>query len=167
MRNTKKMLHCALFAALIAICSWIAVPFPPVSFTMQTFAVFLTLGLLGGKWGSISILIYLLLGAVGLPVFTGFRGGIASLIGPTGGFLLGFLVTAQIYRALERFHGFLAMIVGLLTCYTFGCLGYCLYAGQHGFLSALTVCVLPYLIPDICKLWLAYRMSQRLRKHLR
>ena len=81
------MVLCSLFASLTAVCAWIAVPLPGVSFTMQTFAVLLCLGILGGKWGSVSILLYLLLGIVGLPVFTGFRGGAAALLDPTGGFL--------------------------------------------------------------------------------
>ena len=81
------MVLCSLLAALTAICAWIAIPLPGISFTMQTFAVLLTLGLLGGRWGSISILLYLLLGIVGLPVFSGFRGGAAALLDLTGGFL--------------------------------------------------------------------------------
>ena len=73
------MVLCSLFAALTAICAWIAIPLPAISFTMQTFAVLLTLGVLGGRWGTVSILLYLLLGLVGLPVFTGFRGGAAVM----------------------------------------------------------------------------------------
>ena len=85
------MTLCALFGALIALCSWLCVPIGDIAFTMQTFAVFLTLGLLGGKWGTVTILVYLLLGAVGMPVFTAFRGGIGVLAGVTGGYLWGFL----------------------------------------------------------------------------
>ena len=69
------MVLCSLFAALTAICAWISIPLPAVSFTMQTFAVLLTLGILGGRWGSLTIGLYLLLGIIGLPVFAGFRGG--------------------------------------------------------------------------------------------
>ena len=81
------MVLSSLFAALTAVCSWIAVPIPPIAFTMQTFAIFLTLGVLGGRWGTASVLLYLLLGVVGLPVFSGFRGGAAALLDATGGFL--------------------------------------------------------------------------------
>ena len=81
------MVLASLMAALMAICAWIALPLPPVVVTMQTFAVFLTLGILGGKWGTVTILIYLLLGVVGLPVFSGFRGGGSALLDVTGGFL--------------------------------------------------------------------------------
>ena len=93
------MVLCSLLAALTAICAWIAIPLPGISFTMQTFAVLLTLGLLGGRWGSISILLYLLLGIVGLPVFSGFRGGAAALLDPTGGFIWGFPVCGLVYWA--------------------------------------------------------------------
>ena len=73
------MVLASLFAAMTAVCAWLSIPIPPIAFTLQTFAVLLTLGVLGGKWGSISIWLYLLLGLVGLPVFSGFRGGIAAL----------------------------------------------------------------------------------------
>ena len=69
------MVLASLFAALMALCSWLSIPIPPLSFTMQTFGLLLSLGVLGGKWGSVSIWLYLLLGLVGLPVFSGFRGG--------------------------------------------------------------------------------------------
>ena len=87
MKNVRKMVLCSMMAALTAVCAWIAIPIPPISVTMQTFAIFLTLGILGGKWGTVSVLLYLLLGVVGLPVFTGFRGGAAALLDATGGFL--------------------------------------------------------------------------------
>lgn len=162
MKQTQKMMYCALFAALTALCAWITIPFPPISFTMQTFSVFLTFGLLGGKWGGVSILIYLLLGAVGLPVFSGFQGGMSVLVGPTGGFLWGFLVAAPVYRAFERIHIMLAMVTGLIVCYTSGCIGYLIYVGDGSFSAVLGICVLPFVIPDGIKLWLAYRMTQRL-----
>ena len=81
----------ALFAALMALCAWVTVPYA-VPFTMQTFGVFLALLLLGGKRGTICMAVYLLLGAVGLPVFSGFRGGVGALVGSTGGYLVGFIV---------------------------------------------------------------------------
>ena len=74
------MVVCSLFSSLIAICAWISIPIGDIAFTLQTFAVFLALGTLGGKWGTVSILIYLALGAVGLPVFSGFQGGIGTLL---------------------------------------------------------------------------------------
>ena len=96
--------YMAVCAALIAICSWISIP-AAVPFTMQTFAVFCVLGLLGGKRGTISILVYILLGAVGLPVFAGFSGGIGILFGTTGGYIIGFIFVGLIYWAAEKLFG--------------------------------------------------------------
>ena len=79
--KVKNMALCGLFVALLTVCAWICIPFGPIAITLQTFAVCLCLGLLGGKLGTITILVYLLLGAVGVPVFSGFRGGAAVLMG--------------------------------------------------------------------------------------
>lgn len=159
------MTRAAFFAALICVCSWISLPVGDISFTLQTFAVFLTLALLGGKWGTVSIVIYLLLGAVGMPVFSGFRGGFGMLAGVTGGFLWGFLIAALLYRALERFGKLPAMIAGQLICYLCGSLWFSLYSGG-GMGFVLLRCVIPFLIPDAVKLWLAFSLSGRLKQHI-
>ena len=123
--RTQELARAALFAALIAICSWISIP-TAVPFTLQTFAVFLALGVLGGKLGTLSVAVYLLLGAVGLPVFAGFQGGLGALLGATGGYLAGFLLTALTVWGAERRLGksapvFLAScLLGLALCYLFG-----------------------------------------------
>lgn len=166
MINVRKMVLASLFAALTALCAWLSIPIPPVAFTLQTLGLFLTLGVLGGKWGSVSILLYLLLGLAGLPVFSGFRGGPAALMDATGGFLWGFLAAALVYWLLERWGKLPAMIAGQLVCYGCGCLWFSVYAGTVGFAGALLTCVVPYLIPDALKLWLAYSLSNRLRKHM-
>ena len=160
------MVLCSLLAALTAICAWIAVPLPGVAFTMQTFAVLLTLGLLGGRWGTVSIGLYLLLGLVGLPVFTGFRGGVAALLDPTGGFLWGFLACGLAYWAAEKLGKLPAMVLGMLVCYGCGCWWFSVYAGT-GMAAAAMVCVVPWLIPDGIKLALAYTMAKRIRRNLR
>lgn len=160
------MVAASVFAALIAMCAWIAVPIPPVSFTLQTFAVLLALGVLEGRWGCACVGLYLLLGLVGLPVFSGFRGGASALIGPTGGFLWGFLAAALCYWALQRLGRLPAMIGAQLVCYACGCLWFTLYAGG-GFGGAVLVCVVPYLLPDAVKLALAHSVSGRLRRQLR
>ena len=84
--NVRSMCYVGVFAALMAVCAWISIPTPwDVSFTMQTFAIFAAFGLLGGKRGTIALAVYLVLGAVGLPVFSNFRGGVGVLLGTTGG----------------------------------------------------------------------------------
>lgn len=155
----------AFFSALTVICAWISLPVADIAFTMQTFAVFLTLGLLGGKWGTVSILIYLLLGAVGMPVFSGFQGGIGILAGVTGGYLWGFLFSGLVYCSLERFGKLPAMISGQLICYLCGSLWFAFYSGG-GMELILLRCVVPYLIPDAVKICLAFTLSKRLGRHI-
>ena len=82
--KTYDLAYIAIFAVLIAICSWISIP-ATVPFTLQTFGVFIAAGVLGGKRGTLSVLVFILLGAVGIPVFANFSGGIGVLAGPTGG----------------------------------------------------------------------------------
>ncbi len=158
------MVLSSLFAALIAICAWISIPVGDIVFTLQTFAVFLALGLLGGKWGSAAILIYLLLGAAGMPVFSGFRGGPGALAGVTGGYLWGFLLSGLLYWALERFGKAPAMITGLCACYLCGSLWFYLYTGGGLGLIVLR-CVVPYLLPDVLKLALAHSLCRRLTRY--
>lgn len=166
-KNVRKMVLASLMAALMAICAWIALPLPPVVVTMQTFAVFLTLGILGGKWGTVTILIYLLLGVVGLPVFSGFRGGGSALLDVTGGFLWGFLAAGLTYWLLEKLGKLPAFVISMLVCYGCGCWWFTVYAGDAGWAGAISTCVLPYLIPDAIKISLAYSMSQRIGKHIK
>ena len=149
----------------MTICAWISVPVFDIAFTLQTLAVFLTLGLLGGKRGSAAILIYLLLGAAGMPVFSGFRGGIGVLAGVTGGYLWGFLFSGLTYWVLERFGKLPAMIAGQIACYVCGSAWFYLYAGGGLWLIFLR-CVIPYLIPDALKLALSCFLTRRLSRHL-
>lgn len=158
------MVQSSLFAALTAICAWIAIPIPPVSVTLQSFAVLLALGVLGGKWATVAVLLYLLLGVVGLPVFTGFRGGASALLDVTGGFLWGFLAAALAYWLLEKLGKLPAMIAAMAVCYACGCFWFTVYAPGTGVTAAVLTCVVPYLIPDAVKLWLAYTMSRRIGK---
>ena len=167
--SVRNLSRAALFAALMALCAWISVP-APVPFTLQTFALFLAPGLLGGKLGMAAVGAYLLLGAAGLPVFAGFSGGIGVLLGATGGFLLGFLLTALVMWGAEAALGrsepvFLASaVLGQGLCYLFGSAWYaCGYAGgAAGLPAALSACVLPFLLPDAAKLALAFALRRRL-----
>ncbi len=166
MTQTRHMAQCGLLAGLMAVCAWLSIPLPPISFTLQTFAICLALGILGGKWGSVSIWIYLLLGAVGLPVFAGFRGGIAVLLGPTGGFLWGFALSGPVYRLTEKLGSLPAMAAALGVCYLCGCLWYRVYAPGTSLWTAFLICALPYLVPEAGKVTLAWYLSRRIRKHI-
>jgi biotin transport system substrate-specific component len=159
--------RCALLAALNCLCAWIAVPLPPIGFTMQSFSVVLTLLFLGGRLGTVTIGVYLLLGAVGLPVFSGFRGGPGILLGATGGFLLGFFAMGLVYWAVTAVFGrkvrVLGCVLGLFACYAVGAFWFSiLYAQGEGIWAVISQCVLPFLVPDGLKLLLALRLSRRL-----
>jgi len=170
--NVRNMARCALFAALLTICAWIAVPIGDIAVTMQTLGIFLTLGLLGGKRGTLAIFLYLLLGLVGLPVFTGFQGGAGVLLGTTGGYLTGFLFSGLVYWLVTACRGPkpLAMVLGLVACYAFGTLwfrfGYLQGGSTMGIGAVLLKCVAPYLLPDGIKLALALSLTTRLRRRL-
>lgn len=163
----------ALFAVITVICSWIQIP-SAIPFTMQTFAVFLSLCILGGKMGLAATGIYILLGAVGLPVFHGFTGGIGILAGSTGGYITGFLLTGIIYLLITKGAGekptakAAALAVGLIACYICGTLWYTFVSGNPSSLSATVLtCVVPFIIPDFIKLALAVLLSEKLKKHIK
>ncbi len=164
-----------LFSVVIAVCSWIAIP-APVPFTFQTFAVFLTLELLGGKRGTLAVLVYILLGALGLPVFFGFSGGLGALLGATGGYILGFLLMSLAFWGIcaikpesAALHA-AALVVGLCVCYAFGTawfmVVYARNTGAIGLSAALGMCVVPFILPDLAKLSLAFTLARRLKKRL-
>lgn len=161
----RNMTRCALFAALMAVCAWIAIPVGQMAVSMQSFAVLLALGTLGGKRGMAAIAVYLALGAVGLPVFTGFRGGIGVLLGPTGGYLWGFLAAGIVYWLLEkRLPQWGNFALGMAVCYGCGSTWYLLAFGGD-FWAVTAMCVLPYLLPDAAKLAAALLMSRKLKRY--
>lgn len=98
--KTYDLVYISMFTVLIAICSWISIP-AAVPFTLQTLGVFLAVGILGGKRGTMAVLVYILLGAIGIPVFAGFSGGIGVLTGTTGGYIVGFLASALVMWGME------------------------------------------------------------------
>lgn len=166
MTKLQTMTRCALSAALLSVCAWITVP-GPVPFTLQTFGVFLILELLGGRAGTIAIAAYLGLGAIGLPVFSGFQGGIGVLLGTTGGYLSGFVLTALIYWFLtEKGCGaLLGLMAGYLACYLFGSGWFwLLYGAERSLWAVFAACVFPFILPDAIKLALAQWTVKRIRK---
>lgn len=171
--NTKvlDLVYISIGAALIAICSWISIP-TAVPFTLQTFAVFFVLLSLGGERGTLATLVYVLLGAVGVPVFAGFSGGIGVLLGSTGGYIIGFLFTGIIYIIFTKFVSkkivvkIVALVLGLAVCYAFGTAWfmnvYIKTSGEVGLLTVLGWCVFPFIIPDLLKLALAVVIAKRI-----
>lgn len=173
--KTYDMAYIAIFTVLMAVCSWISIP-ATVPFTLQTFGVFVAVGVLGGKRGSMAVLIYILLGAIGVPVFAGFSGGFGAILGTTGGYIVGFLFSALVMWGMEKLLGrkpviqIISMVVGLLVCYAFGTVWFMVvYARQAGAVGLGTVlgwCVVPFIIPDLVKIALAFGLSRKLRKYV-
>lgn len=174
--RTRDIAYIGIFAALIAICSWISVP-TTIPFTLQTLGVFLAAGVLGGRRGTLAVLVYLLLGLVGLPVFAGFTGGPGALVTPSGGYLIGFFFSALLMWAMERAFGQklpvlgVSMVLGLLVCYAFGTawfmVAYPMGGEAVGLWTALTWCVFPYAGFDALKIALALGLAAQLRRHVR
>lgn len=157
----------ALGTALITVCAFVTVG-TSVPFTMQTFAVHTVCALLGWKRGSASVMAYILLGAAGLPVFSGMRGGYGVLMGPTGGYIIGFIPMAIIvglmYERLRKKRALvgLSMILGEIVMYVFGTAWFVIvYPSPISIASALMMCVVPYIIPDILKCVLALFVADR------
>ena len=169
--TTRDLTGTALMAVLICVCTWIAIP-GAVPFTLQTFAVFTAVELLGAQRGFWAVASYLLMGAVGLPVFSGMAGGIGILLGQTGGYLWGFQLVPLICRGVTVLAGcgkaarITGMLLGMAACYAAGTAWFVFVNGGTGWSGALAVCVLPFLIPDAAKLMLAMAFSAALRKRL-
>ena len=169
--SARDLSFAAVGIALIAVCSWISVPMT-IPFTLQTFAVCLISALFSCRLSLWTVAGYILLGAVGVPVFSGFRGGPGALLGATGGYILGFFFTALVVSLSVRKFGLklpvllLSMALGILLCYTFGTAWFMVvYARGTGPVSlgtALAWCVLPYLLPDAVKVMLAALLAKRL-----
>ncbi len=173
----KSMVFVALMAAFLCIFSPISIPLPLVPITLQTFGVFLVSALLGWKRGTVAVLIYLLLGLIGLPVFSGWTGGFSSFATPSSGYIIGFLFTALltgflIDRFSRQFWMYpVAMAAGLAVCYLFGTIWFLVYMNvwmstPYSFWEAVLICVLPFLVGDAVKIAAAAALSYPLRKQL-
>jgi biotin transport system substrate-specific component len=172
------VLDCAsigLFAALMVVCAQINIPLiGGVPVTLQTFAVALAGVVLGPRNGAFAVLVYLLLGAAGAPVFHGFAGGLGMLFGVTGGFLLSFpalALGAGFGERLRERRGLwlwlaLGLLCGMLVNYLCGMLYFSVYL-QKSLWTAFTACVLPFLLPDAAKFALAGLLGTRLKRILR
>ena len=172
-------------AALITVCSWISIPIGPLPFTLQTMAILAVMMTAGGRRGTLAILVYLAMGACGVPVFAGFKGGVTSFAGPTGGFLIGFVFAALLYWLLEKvlfkrlmtttvrtwIFGAVNSIIFEVVLYVTGVIWFMtVYAAQTGPVGLGTVlgwCVFPFIIPDIVKLAVAVVIGERAGKLVR
>ncbi len=181
--DTRRLTLCAVMAAVICVLAPISIPIGPVSITGGTLAIYLTAYLLGGVWGTVSTLVYLLVGMVGLPVFSNCMGGAARLLGPTGGYLVGYLPMALLAGAVvqwsfHRFDGrgkagvamalavqFTGMALATAVLYAFGTAWYCLQAGV-GLQKAFAICVRPFIPVDLIKLVIALAIGMPVQNRL-
>lgn len=173
--TTKKMILAAMFAAILGVLSQISVPLPfsPVPITGQTFGVFLTGGILGAAWGTTAMIVYLLLGLIGVPVFAQANAGLAAIAGPTGGYLLGFLAGVFTLgkfidgtdESCSYYRYVIGMLLALIITYLIGTLqlSYILHLDFH---QGLVLGVIPYIPLDIVKLLAAAWLSKAVRTNL-
>ena len=175
----------AISAALITICSWLSVQIGPVPVTLQTLAILAVLLTIGGRRGTMAIVVYLALGAVGVPVFSGFKGGPAASAAPPRGFLIGFIAAALVFWLLEKLvfarlmttkkrrfvFGMVNSAIFEFVLYTVGVIWFMtVYAARTGPVGLGTVlgwCVIPFLIPDLIKIVAASVIGSRAGRFVR
>ena len=163
-RLTNNAVYGALFAAVLTLCAWITIP-TPIPVTLQTFGVYVALLLSGARRGTMAVAVYLLLGGVGVPVFSGFHGGLGSLFGPTGGYLWGLLGLCGVYALCTHRRSSLAakltgLLLGTLLCYGLGG-GWFLWQTAADPLAVVYATAV-FAAADGVKLWLAIYVKKRL-----
>ena len=174
-KSRKRITDTALMGlclAVIIVSSWISIPIGPVPFTLQTMGICLVAGILGPVKGSLTVLIYTFLGLVGLPVFSNFKGGAAALLGPTGGYILGFILTALITgyvsgKTDKLVFLLISMFLGVTACYITGTVWFYYVYNKNssiGFGQIISMCVLPFIIPDLVKIILASLITVRMKR---
>ncbi|MCI8405354.1 MAG: biotin transporter BioY [Clostridia bacterium] len=176
MMKTKTMVICAVFAAVMCVFCVMTIPIGPVPISMATFIVTLTAIILGPKKGTVSVLIYILLGAVGLPVFSGFKGGIQILFGPTGGYIWSYIFMTLFIGALTQKYGtnkiitliriFIISLIGIIIiCYGIGTIQF-MAVQKVDFAKAFAACAAPFIVFDIIKAAVASYLGYVVRKAL-
>ena len=171
--NVRRMVLCAMFTALVAVCSQIAVPMPwGVPINLALFAVYMAGTMLGPVWGTASQVVFIALAAIGVPVLANFQGGPSAIFGKTGGYAIGYILTALLTALLTKALGrkfwslCVAMVVGCAACYVLGTIWFMILTGAD-LVSALGWCVLPYLPGDAVKIVLAAVLTMQLDKRLK
>ncbi|HOO49161.1 MAG: biotin transporter BioY [Saccharofermentanaceae bacterium] len=175
-KQIKALVMCAICLAMLVLSAWVTIPFA-IPFTLQTMALTLIIAVLGGELASCVVICYFTMGIIGLPVFAGFGNGIATLVGPTGGYLIGFLLWALLFIVIDRvfkirekktFWLIIANVFCLILLYSVGTMWFVIvWQGSKGaisFGSALMMCVVPYIIPDVLKISLACVAYTRIKK---
>ena len=168
--KTKDMVLTGVFAAVICVFAPFTIPIGAVPISLATFAVYLAAAVLGTKKGTLAVLIYILIGMAGVPVFSGFAGGIGKILGVTGGYIIGYIPCAfAIGVFTERFGGKnyiypLALVIGTLILYSFGTAWFMVQSG-NGLMQSLKVCVFPFLVGDAIKIAAASIVAIKLKNY--
>lgn len=170
--STRSIARCGVLVALLAASAWITVPLGPVPFTMQTFVLALLPQVVSTRDAVFTVVVYLLLGAVGVPVFSGFQGGLGVLMGPTGGYLLGFAAGTPVAGAVthadvlpKRARGVAAGIALLAVSYVLGTFQLMNAYGIDA-PAALAVAVVPFVVPDAVKVVASVGVAERVNRAL-
>lgn len=169
--KTQKMILCALFTALIAIFSQVAIPIGPIPINLAVLAVFLAGALLGAKLATLSMIIWVGMGSVSVPVFSMFRSGLGTLAGPTGGYIIGYIPAAYVVGLITektnkdgKLHLYITgMIIGMVTYFSFGA-GWFMFSTNTGFWEGLMTCVIPFLPGDLIKVAVSAVIAKRLHR---
>ncbi len=174
MKNSKiyDVVLIAIMAAVLCVASPFSLPIGPVPISLATFVIYLLVFPLGWKKGTLSCLVYIAIGLVGVPVFSGFSGGVGKVLGPTGGYLLGYIAIAILAGIfVEKFANnhilhFVGMILGTLICYGFGTAWLAYQAGMS-FVAALGAGVIPFIPGDLVKMIVACLIGPVLAKQMK
>lgn len=167
--KTRRLVQCALFAALLAVCSQLVIPLPAIPINLALFAVHLAGAALGWQWGTASVIVFIALGAFGVPVFAGFKSGPTALFGPTGGYILGYVFDALIAGLWAKKIGrsfpslCVGMVLGVAVCYAFGTAWFMQLSGRT-LMESLALCVFPFLLGDAVKIALAAALANILNR---
>ena len=185
-RAVRTITYVAMFTAVIAVCSQLAVHVGEIPYTLQTLAVCLTAGLLGLKKGTLAVATYIIMGVFGIPVFSGFKNFYALIGGASAGYVIGFIFTSAIvgfvsdrlknnsekgFNALYLLALALSMVIGVAVCYFFGTLWFMFVykdsATTANLQIALAYCVYPYVVADLIKIVVATILTARLKKYVK
>ena len=170
--KTKKTALAAILAAILCVLAPISIPLGAIPISLATFAVYIISCTVNKKYATVAVIIYILLGAAGLPVFSAFSGGFHRIAGVTGGYIIGYIPCAFIIALLtekwesKKFIYPLSMIIGTAVCYVIGTIWY-IYQTKIGVAEAITTCVLPFLIGDAIKIIAASAIGITLKKKLK
>lgn len=166
--KVKDMVITAVFAAIICMVSPFTIPIGPIPLSLATLAIYIAASTLNWKFGTLSVVVYVAIGAIGLPVFSNFGAGIQRLVGPTGGFIIGYILCALVIGLILKKHSIkkwlypVAMVIGTIVLYACGTAWF-MFSLDYTLVSALMVTTVPFLIGDVIKIVLASVIAPRLR----